>query len=101
VGEVDKGDTLLLPIVILTILSIFRKVRSVWGVIGSAIASIGFASHLYFMGVLADNNAPDQAKWTTALLVLLLLAFILFLVNVIFMLKAKAKAKDKNAQEKD
>ena len=36
----------------LPLLSFFQKVRSMWGVIGSAIAGIGFAFQLYVMGAL-------------------------------------------------
>ena len=47
------------------------------------LCGIAMASGLIFQGVLADNNAPDNMGWGSALIIISILSFIIFIINLI------------------
>lgn len=51
------------------------------------LCGIAMGAGLLFQGVLADNNAPDYMGWCNALAIISVLSFIIFIINLIVLIK--------------
>lgn len=67
------------------IVALVQKVNLIIDVL----CGLAMAGGLIFQGVLADNNALGHNKWFIGLLVISILSFIIFMINLIIVFKER------------
>lgn len=86
---------LVLSSFILTILSIKNRIHLKSALIVTALTEISFAAQLLFIGVLADNWAPNFIFWGKQSFIFLIICFILLIVLIVLFVQHSISTKKK------